>query len=69
MQREIHVQVRRTAVDHQGQHGKAIYIGMDSYGEDVYRVVFGSPGFEHSGKFRASDLNFPDAEIAWWENY
>ena len=58
---EPRVQVRQRAADHQGQWGRATYIGKASDGEDVYRVVFGEPGFEHSAKFRASDLTFEAA--------
>ena len=58
--RKIRVQVKRhgMAGDHHGKRGEANYVGKDSRGEDVYRVVFGAPGFEHSAKFRGSDLNF-----------
>lgn len=58
--RELRAQVRRSGLagSDYGQWGRATYIGKSSNGEDIYRVIFGSPGFERSGKFRASDLRF-----------
>ena len=53
---KVQVKPHGMAGDHHGQWGKATYAGKDSRGEDVYRVVFGAPSFEHSAKFRASDL-------------
>jgi hypothetical protein len=43
--------------------GEATYAGKDSYGEDVYRVIFGSPGYEHSALFRQCDLNFEQPTV------
>lgn len=57
---EVRVQVKPNghAGDHLGQWGRATYSGKAHDGEDIYRVIFGEPGFETSAKFRASDLSF-----------
>jgi hypothetical protein len=64
MSRKIRVQVRRSGLagSHEWEWGDATYTGKDSHGEDVYRVVFGSPGHERSAMFRWCDLDFSGRE-------
>lgn len=56
----LRVTVRHTAAEHAGQSGRAEFVGFTHDKESVYRVIFGGPGFEHSAKFRESDLAFDE---------